>query len=229
MTVSEMHTAVYLELDKSSSFQVAAFEPEDVNFWLNQAQLQYTKEKLFGKNNVGSYYENPKSVDDLQGLFNTITLTSTNYADHETYPNVYVQPLDAAIINDYMFYISSTAYYGVGNIKEVKQIQKPFISNLIQTETNIPYLRVPYMYIGENSLNLIYDPIATAPTKWYITYIRKPYTLVMTTPVQGVSVTTCELPVQTHTEIVKLAVLLMAENIGATERLQSLQFLNTNN
>ena len=50
MTVLEMHTAVLLGLDKSASLQVAAFEPEDIDYWLNEGQLELIKQKVFGNN-----------------------------------------------------------------------------------------------------------------------------------------------------------------------------------
>ena len=52
MTVEEMHTAVYLGLDKGASGQVTAFEPEDIDYWLNEAQLELIKQKVFGNTTV---------------------------------------------------------------------------------------------------------------------------------------------------------------------------------
>ena len=39
MTISEMHLAFKLELDKTSALELPSFEPEEIDFWLNAAQF----------------------------------------------------------------------------------------------------------------------------------------------------------------------------------------------
>jgi len=90
MTVLEMHTAVSLGLDKSASFQVAAFEPEDIDYWLNESQIELIKRKMFGNNFRGeSFDQGVKRMEDLRTLVETESLAaptvSTRYANMYPY------------------------------------------------------------------------------------------------------------------------------------------------
>ena len=229
MTVLEMHTAVYLGLDKSASYQTAAFEPEDIDFWLNEAQLELVKRKAFGNNYRREDLDG--SVKHMEDLSTLIKEYETTTSTHAFYPNVVssttLSNIGAPQADTYMFFVGATLQYATTNkLAEVTLIGKDQIKNLIQTEYNIPFLRVPYAYIADDKLNIIKDPYSNAVSSVLIRYIKRPNTMVRSGVGVG-TVTTCVLPVQVHTEVVALAVSLMLENIEST-RFQTNQIVLNN-
>lgn len=229
MTVLEMHNAVYLELDKSASYQTAAFEPEDIDFWLNEAQLELVKRKAFGNNYRREDLDGSvKRMEDLTTLIKEATILTLN--NHSFYPNVVVTPaLDTTIpvADPYMFFVGMAIKYATTNmISEVTLIEKNQIKNLVQTQYNTPFIKVPYAYLSDNKLNIIKDPYSNAVSSALLRYIKRPDKLVRSGIVQNTT-TTCELPLQVHAEVVALAVYLMLENIEST-RLQTNEIVLNN-
>lgn len=233
MTVLEMHNAVLLGLDKSASFQVAAFEPEDIDYWLNEAQTELIKRKAFGNNyRKEAYGEGVKRMDDLSVLveYSSRLDYNTELVDHAYHPNVCNVSI-SSYIPDYLYYIGADFLISDPNAptstqpQETILVEEPVIGKLISTPYNEPVLRNTYVYLKEGEVNFIYDPYAT-PVAAYVSYIKKPGVLVRTSPGVG-EVTTSILPEHVHPEIVALTVSLMLENIESP-RFQS-QFLTLNN
>jgi len=233
MTVLEMHTAVLLGLDKSSSFEVAAYEPEDIDYWLNESQLELIKQKVFGNNyRKERYGEGIKRADDLATLIEYTGELSfpTELVPHAYHPNVAGVSI-ATHIPDYLFYIGSDVLIADPNASTTNTphesilVEEEVIGKLIATPYNEPVLRNAYIYLKENQVNVIYDPYATLDSI-YVSYIRKPDKLVRSTPGVG-ETTVCELPEQVHPELVALTISLMLENIESP-RFQT-QFLTLNN
>lgn len=217
MTVLEMHTAVELGLDKSASFQIAAFEPEDIDYWLNEAQTELVKRKIFGNNPRGEWYDGSvKRMEDLTTILKTAAVSSLG--SHPMYPNVYTVDT-TALDSNYMFFVDAVCEEADGDKEETQLVKISQIKNLIETERNKPYLRNPYVFLQGNNVNIIRDPFKTY-TNVHVTYVERPLTLVRENPVANVSTTTSVLPEQVHPEIVALTVLLMLENIES-QRLQS--------
>lgn len=229
MTVLEMHTAVYLKLDKSASYQVAAFEPEDIDFWLNEAQIEYVKRKAFGNDYRREDLEGGvKHVDDLNTLVKEYETIPTA---HSFYPNVISTASLTSNIgtqgNPYMFYVGASIQYETTNkLAEVTLIGKHQIKNLIQTEYNIPFIKVPYAYLSDDKLHVIKDPYSNNVSSLLLRYIKRPNVMIRS-GVGSNTVTTCVLPIHTHQEIVDLAVYLMLENIEST-RFQTNQIVLNN-
>lgn len=221
MNIFEMHEAVKLGLDKSSSLELPAFEPEEIDYWLNETQLQIVKQKLFGNNYRGEGFEDSvKRVEDLTTL--VTESAELNLSIHPFYPNVRWTLTSAASSANarYLFFIGATAKYDdSGTIVETVPIKQLEIKNLIETDFNIPYIKNPFVYFYENKIAVIHDPYKPV-TSIYIKYIKEPKKLVRTNPVGLYETNVCELPAQVHPEIVALTVSLLLENIES-ERQQN--------
>ena len=226
MTVQEMSDAVLMKLDKSSSFAVAAFEPEDILYWLNVAQDTLLKSKVFGSNkNPLGYGDGLKRMEDISPLVEYTSQLSygVELLDHPYHPNVANVDISTNIPN-YLYYVGADVLINDPNAptstlpQESVLVEERVIGKLISTPYNEPVLRQCYIYLKEGEVNVIYDPFATLDSI-YISYVRKPGTLVTGTPGAG-EVTTSELPEHTHDEIVNLTVSLMLENIES-ERFQT--------
>jgi hypothetical protein len=69
MTVQEMHIAFRLGLDKSNSSFVPAYEPEEIDYWLNFSLERFIKQRLFGTNTKKTNFPNDtKRQEDLYPL-----------------------------------------------------------------------------------------------------------------------------------------------------------------
>jgi hypothetical protein len=232
MTVQEMSDAVLMKLDKSASYAVAAFEDEDILYWLNVSQNQIIKDKVFGSNtNPAKYGEGLKRMQDLSPLVQYSSKLSygTELLDHAYHPNVAYVDIDT-YITDFLYYVGSDVLIDDPNAptdtlpQESMLVEESVIGKLISTPYNKPVLRQCYIYLKEGEVNVIYDPFATLDSI-YVSYIRKPDTLVTATPDDG-ETNECELPEHVHDEIVNLTVYLMLENIESQR--QQTQFLTIN-
>lgn len=68
MTISEMHTAFKLELDKTSSLELPSFELEEIDFWLNRAIRNFVRSRFTGTNKGIGFESNSKRIMDLSTL-----------------------------------------------------------------------------------------------------------------------------------------------------------------
>lgn len=75
MTVEEMHVGFKMEMDKSTSLELPAFETEEIDFWLNVAIRQFVKNKFLGTDKGVGFEEVTKRIMDLSTLVVEDTLT----------------------------------------------------------------------------------------------------------------------------------------------------------
>ena len=88
MTPSQMHTAVKLGLDKTSSLDIPAYEPEEIDLWLNVGQDRFIKQRLFGNNPKGVGFEgDSKRISDLQTLVVNKETDANPWVAVTKYPN----------------------------------------------------------------------------------------------------------------------------------------------
>jgi len=88
MTASEMHIAVKLGLDKSAALELAAFEPEEIDFWLNVAQERFIKQRLFGTNvKKQGFEDSSKRISDLRELVKDVETAANPFISVTKYPN----------------------------------------------------------------------------------------------------------------------------------------------
>lgn len=237
MNVLEMHNAVYLKVDKSDALQIAAFEPEDIDFWLNEAQSELLKQKAFGNNHRGEKYgEGIKRMEDLSPLVEYSTqldydATLGPLKDHAYHPNVATVYVSSTM-PDYLYYVGADVLINDPHAptntvpQESLLVEESVIGKLISTPYNKPVLRQCYIYLKEGEINVIYDPYATLDSI-YVSYIKRPGKLVRSNPGVG-EVTTSDFPEHVHNEIVDLAVSMMLENIESQRFQTQMITLNRN-
>jgi len=76
MTISEMHTAFKLELDKIDSLQYPAFTANEIDYLLNSAIKKFVKTRYSGTNVKNqSVEETQKRIDDLKTLVREATVS----------------------------------------------------------------------------------------------------------------------------------------------------------
>lgn len=220
MNIFEMHEAVKLGLDKSSSLELPAFEPEEIDYWLNEAQTQVVKQKAFGNNFRGEGFEGSvKRIEDLTTL--VVVSEELSLLPHPFYSNVKYIPISSITTAStvYMFFVGATVKFTESlTVMETIPIKHEEIRNLIETDFNTPYIKHPFIYFYDNKIGFIYDPYKEVDST-FIKFIKKPKKLVRTTP-SGYETNVCELPEQSHPEVVALTVNILLENIES-ERQQN--------
>ncbi len=236
MTVTEQHQAIRLHLDKtmSTTGYVQDFLPEELNFWLNEAQDRFIKQRLSGNNPLQQKFDySQKRIDDLKTLIiqsGKLWLAQSSLAAN-------VKSCDLPITdtnNPYLFYLNSSLYdSGSGVLQTGDTISIDLISRYLKDSINNPYIRRPLVFFYhniDNSVSNIGDKIAFihgdefTPTRCDITYIKKPKKLIHQSP-GTYETTTCELPEYTHREIVVIAAEMLIENIES-QRVQTFPQLN---
>ena len=80
MIISEMHTGFKLEVDKTSALELPGFEPEEIDFWLDNAIRRYSKLRY------DEFEKTQKRIDDIRTL---IVHYSDPSAAASDYPNGY--------------------------------------------------------------------------------------------------------------------------------------------
>jgi hypothetical protein len=213
MTIAEMHTAVKLELDKTSALELPAFEPEELDYWINRSILLYIKSRYSGFNITREGFEQvQKRADDLRILVTEFPFTSLTVGDSYDKPNSYLADLDL-INEDYLVRVGEEVEIVVGNTTKRQGVTE-CTSDSYRTFIDNPYSEhrlhygeaKPLRLFKGNNAELITDGNYTI-SKYFLRYLRYP---------QQVSLTNgddCELPAHTHDEIVKITVSTLLENI----------------
>jgi hypothetical protein len=89
MTISQMHTAFRLELDKVNSLQYPDFTSTEIDYWLNRAIREFVKTRYSGLNPKREGFEQTqKRIDDLRTLVREVAIPCTNIG--VTKPNAFV-------------------------------------------------------------------------------------------------------------------------------------------
>jgi hypothetical protein len=225
----DMHNAFRLNLDKSSSLVGNPdFLPEEIDYWLNNAQDRFVKQR------IKEFEKGIKRITDLQTLVNyssSISLGSSQLGTNVKECSL----LNFFTVYNYMYFLSATVFDSSARRLECgKLIDTEQMSNYIADFINSPFIRrpIPYLYSASSGSNdqtlaIIYDSNIFTPVAVDIKYIRQPLQLTSGTPVTGTT-NTCELPFETHEEIVNIAVSLVIENIESP-RVQSFTPINNSN
>jgi hypothetical protein len=225
MTIAEMHIAVKLVLDKTSALELPAFEPEEIDFWLNKGIRQFVDNRYSGYNSKQkSVEENQRITDDLRTIINEMDLL-TSISSLAFYPNAYSADVT---INE--------RSPGLESIDYLHRLGEEVLISYTDTITNVVvnkrqgitectsdnyrnFIDNPYsehrLYLGEakplrlfigNLVELITDGNYSI-SSYYLRYLKNPTTVSLSTSVN------CDLPVHTHDRIVDLTVSMMLENI----------------
>lgn len=198
MTISEMHTGFKVELDKTSSLELPAFEPEEIDYWLNLSQKKFVEERvnIYNQSTAQRVVLN-KIQDDIRPLFTyETTLVSNNFEDLTA---------DYWFLLDAYVDIAKTLEDGTAITDEkvpcdiINEIE---LKNYIETPTHKPYFDNPKFVLPidvTDTFNITIDAFSTLGTDIYLFFIRKPLELSLS------PVVSCELPDHTHHNIVSLA------------------------
>jgi len=216
MTISDMHIAFKLELDKIDSLQYPGFTTNEIDYWLNRAIREFVKTRYSGINSKREGFEqSQKRIDDLRTLVREVTVPCTITGAIK--PNGYV------LTNGFSNAQFSTAVYWLSLGEEVS-ITPTGGSTIRQGVTEVTYDEYTYevdnpystyiLHYGKakplrlfynNTIEFISDGNYTVNNA-YIRYIKSPIIVVYST-------VNCDLPEHTHDEVVSLAVRLALENI----------------
>jgi len=218
MTISEMHTAFKLELDKTSALELPAFEPEEVDFWLNLAIRRFVKNRFLGENQSGGFEESLKRLEDLKTLVLEEDLTGVNLVASTIKPNSYLADTTALTYEKWFIVgeeveISFTTLE-TGNTTTKRQGVIQCNSNTYRAHIDDPYSEHFLHYEEARPLRLVYQDYVELVTDgnytitdYYIRYLRKPIAVSLLLAVD------CDLPEHTHDEVVALSVSMALENI----------------
>ncbi len=213
MTIQEMHIAFRLEADKTSSLEYPDFQPEEIDYWLNRAIQDVTKQRYTGNNpKKESVEETQKRRDDLRNITKNKVITVFSYDPLLNKPNgVFVD-----LPSDYYYALSEevTLRYPDchGTNVEKRIIAKPIThdryNKLVRDPFNTPYEEEIFSLPYEDMRNeLVTGETTHQVTAYHLRYLRKPAT------VNYFTNTTCDLSEHLHSEIVTYAVNLAIENI----------------
>ena len=237
MTIADMHTAVKLELDKSSALELPAFEPEEIDDWLNNAIRKFVKTRYSRMNpKKESFEESQKRSDDLKPLVVNYQ-TPLLHSEHSTLIGPYALTTTSVMKDNVFGLIDGTSYVidtpggyswpsnhwftlsercdilanGIMSRVGVIECTADELEQKLEdpfSEHIVHYGRAkPIRIFNANDVELITDSTYTV-LYYYLTYLRAPATVQVTA-----TAVSCDLPEHTHDEIVKLAVSMMLESI----------------
>lgn len=231
MNIATMHRAVKLGLDKSSALELPAFESEEIDYWLNNAQLKKTKKIVsLIKASIGT---SPLEITELNiaplikpiviGVTKATIGTGNMHYYYTT--NFEVIPDNFLDVLNVRAYVNRTMEDGttVTNAPVwCKFIGHNDIEQYLSTPFNKPYFENPVIYSvtkgtegsGNFGFQVIADYYTSLVSFLYIQYVRTPIEMSLSS---GIS---CELNETLHQDIVDLAVSMLLENIESS-RLQS--------
>ena len=208
MTIQEFHRSFELKLDKTQDYEYPSFSAEQIDFWLNDAQDRFVKSRAFGNNlKREGFEESQKRVDDLKTIVKSSSISPTKSG------NEYINILP----NDYLYLVRHRCTVQSSNcgtqVTGGTQVSHDELNEVILDPFWKPTYDDPVYYFEDGKLMQLGASDFTI-TNTNITYIKQYNRLrngteyvAPTTDVQ------CELPVQTHSEIVDIAVALVLENI----------------
>jgi hypothetical protein len=225
MTISEMHIAFDLLLDKVNSLQYPSFLAEEKDFFLNQAIRKFAKTRYSGMNAKREGFEqSQKRIDDLRTLVRELTIpcTSTGHIHDNGY--VLTNTLDSATFTTMPYWLSLGEEVDILYQSSV-QYTPNFVSKRVgvinatandyRYKLDDPLAEYRLHYDEAKPLRLFYNNTIEfitdgnySVTNAYLRFLKRPAIVTsFGTPVD------CDLAEHTHDEIVALAVQMALENV----------------
>lgn len=207
MTSREMQIA--FEIEANIQDPTNKLSTIEIYYWLNRGVDKFVKTRYDGYNNKREgFEESQKRIDDLRTLIKEVVINTSAGSNK---PNSYI----ATLPNDYMFSVGEEAAITYTNLQSQtitsrqglieittdryrKELDNPLSDFTLQNDWAYP-LRLFY----NTYVELISDGQYTIPT-FYLRYIKIPVII------DGNN--NCDLPLQSHIEIVKFAVQMFIEN-----------------
>jgi hypothetical protein len=178
MNIAEMHTAVKLGLDKTSSLTLPAFEPEEIDLWLNKAQerfvdMVYNEYKQGGTDSRFFDYlapiimsfstttglSKPLNKDEASGIFSTNAIRKNlrvKYVANPNTPTVFTDYSDNIryILSVYVTlsgnFLEDSTYASTGSLYKCDPIREEDSVKYLKTAVNIPYFENPVYYVTQD-------------------------------------------------------------------------------
>jgi hypothetical protein len=206
-------------LDKSEGLSLPAFQPEELDFWLNDSVNRFIKTRYSGNNPFGTSFEqSQKRVDDLRTIVVETRLVPHSDSSTSSKPNSYI--VDAATFpTDYLLFLNDEVTINfihsiLGTSTSLRSGVTECTSDSYFTKVSDPYgehrlhldLARPLRLFSAKGVELITDGHYSV-TYYYMRYIRKPAVISLA------AATDCDLPEYTHREIVEMTVNKLLENI----------------
>jgi hypothetical protein len=208
MTAREMQISFEIE----SNLQDPIKKPTTIEifYWLNKAVEKFVKTRYSGVNYKGEGFEQTqKRIDDLRSLVKETSIIPTGVGSK---PNSFIFTLP----NDYLFTVGEEAvisYVKGSNTITSREGITEITNDRYRQEIDNHFSEFRLYSDWARPLRLFYGTYVElitdgqySVTQYYITYISKPTAIALPS-------TNCNLPEQTHSEIVKLAVSMFLESI----------------
>ncbi len=232
MNITQAHIEFRQSLDRADSSAYPDLQPEQIDYFLNEAFNRYIKTRYTGNNPLGVGAEQiQKRTDDLRNLVITdYATTSVNSNETNTY-NVSLTSLftnearSSASTNTYMLYFRGRAKVTSSSCGSSYVAVRIYSHNVIDDVLSDPFKKPviyePVGYFEGNNLNIITDGTFTVDN-FKLTYIKNP------TPVSLSGNVTFETASHTHKEIIELASYIALENLESQRQQTKLQTLSMN-
>jgi hypothetical protein len=208
MTAREMQISFEIE----SNLQDPTKKPTTIEifYWINKAVEKFIKTRYSGLNYKGQGFEQTqKRIDDLRTLVKDLTIvryTSGSKPNSSifTLPNDYLFTVGEEVLISFIKNGSTiTSREGITEITNDRYRQE--VDNHFSEFRLYSNWARPLRLFSGTYVELISDGQYDI-NQYYLTYISKPTAIALPS-------TNCNLPEQTHSEIVKLAVGMFLENI----------------
>lgn len=225
MTISQLHQAFKIGLDKIDSLEYPDILPEEIDFLINQAADRFVKQR-YGITNTKrqSFEETQKRKEDLKTLVKSAQLTPESYSvdNISTTSRFYILPDDHRYIVQELCDITYNDCHGnpITSKVLVRPIQHDDYDKILSDPFNRPNNNKVLRLMSEGKSEIITGTGYTLGT-YYLRYIK------LMTPVSLSGNITLELPTDTHQEIVDIAVDIALENIESRRTQTFNKIINT--
>lgn len=239
MTVQSMHDEFKVTLDKVDSSAYPELLDWEIDFFLNEAQERFIKNR-YGKNNLYSagFEENQKRKEDLSSIIVSAycAIVTTNYPMLAGGSVVKAELTnfweDAAktlpLEYKYMFFGKALAETSKANCpskwNSVRELQHGEITPMLSDPFHKPMASDPVIFFEDGDIFITAGESASVDNL-FLTFVRRPESINIGS-YEG-SEQECVLSEHTHKEIVQYAVKIAMESIESP-RLQSFQAANIN-
>lgn len=171
MTIQEIHIAFAQELDKTQTFEYPSFQPEQIDYWLNKAQLEVIDGLAYPVDSRFPGFENgQRRIDELKDIIvpsGNLTPVQMGTDFEVELPNDYFHLVrHRCVTNDTNCGNKTTTVPGV-------QTKQDFIGLQLKDPFNKPTASEPLYYIIGNTI--VYETLGDFTiSSTNITYIKEP-------------------------------------------------------
>lgn len=213
MNIFEMHIGVNLKIDSIDSNAKRDFQPEEIDWYLNEAITVFVKDRWT------KFNQSPdEAFEDLKTLVKTSQVGGTVSAN---WPNSFSYVLPEG----FLYYLSSRITHA--DYHRTNRLVSEFkLSDYLQTTSNKPVFKENAAVFDENKLVIVSDYLhpLTGGTL-ILRHITKPAKVALVFEiVEGNEVydanssTDCDLPEHTHGNIVEIAANMMIKDMGEVKQ-----------